>query len=139
MKTCTQCGLVKELELFGSYKYKNEERRRAACTDCRNVRQKARYRENPEIHRAYLLKQKYSMTLEDYDQMIVDQGGKCKICGTETPNCHHKRFVVDHNHATNEVRGLLCSTCNTGLGNFSDNPEIILKAAQYLYTHGYYG
>ena len=43
-----------------------------------------------------------------------------------------KRLTVDHNHETNTIRGLLCSNCNTGLGMFSDNPELLIAAAEYL-------
>lgn len=138
-KTCTKCGLEKPLDAFAQYTEKGIKKHRARCNPCRNVDQKERYKQNPDVHRAYLLKQKYGLTLSDYDELIGKQEGRCAICGTDQPNCHHKRFVVDHNHHTNEVRGLLCSTCNTGLGNFFDNPETLLKAAQYLYTNGYYG
>ena len=138
-KTCTKCRVAQSIDEFGTYKRGNGDGVRAVCRTCRNTAQKERYRENPDKHRAYLYKTKYGLSIEDYDQLVEAQGGRCKICGTDTPNGHHKRFVVDHNHDTNEVRGLLCSTCNTGLGNFSDNPETLLKAAQYLYTNGYYG
>jgi hypothetical protein len=71
--------------------------------------------------------------------MVDEQDGACLICGTDTPMGHHKRFVVDHNHSSGEVRGLLCSKCNSGLGCFSDNPHTLLKAAQYLFNKGHYG
>lgn len=138
MKTCTKCGLEKELEQFQVYKSNGKEQRRARCSACRNEDQKQRYKDNPLTHRQYLLKSKYGLTLDDYDRLVEEQNGQCAICGTDKPNCHHKRFVVDHNHKTGEVRGLLCSTCNTGLGNFFDNPQILLSAAKYLFTKGHY-
>jgi len=138
-KQCTKCKITKPIEAFSEYTEKGVKKHRARCKPCRSDDQKKRYKNNPDVHRAYLLKQKYGLTLDDYDKLIEEQGGRCAICGTDQPNCHHKRFVVDHNHQTNAVRGLLCSTCNTGLGNFFDNPETLLKAAQYLYTNGYYG
>lgn len=51
---------------------------------------------------------------------------ECVICGIET------NVVVDHDHATGEVRGGLCANCNLGLGHFKDNPELLRLAALYL-------
>jgi hypothetical protein len=51
----------------------------------------------------------------------------CQICGTNL-----KPFHIDHDHKTNEIRGLLCRACNHGLGNFKDNPKLLIKAANYL-------
>ena len=138
MKQCTQCGATKELTEFGNYTYKGETRKRAACKSCKNEQQNKRYREAPEVHREYLYQKKYGISIQEYDELLASQNGCCKICGTDTPN-GQGRFVIDHNHATGEVRGLLCSTCNTGLGNFFDNPEFLKKAATYLETEGNYG
>ncbi len=62
-----------------------------------------------------------------YSELFERQGGKCGICHT-----HMKRPVLDHNHATMEVRGLLCQSCNIGLGQFQDNPQILKMALDYL-------
>ena len=76
--------------------------------------------------RAQHLKQRYGITLVDYDQMLEEQDCKCKICGAKD------KLVVDHCHDRGHVRGLLCQNCNTGLGMFKDTPEIMIKAAEYL-------
>jgi hypothetical protein len=138
-KTCTKCELEKPLKEFSQYTEKGIKKHRARCKLCRSEDQKNRYKQNPDVHRAYLLKQKYGITLDDYDELIEKQGGKCAICGTDKPNGHHKRFVVDHNHETGEVRGLLCNNCNSALGYFQDNPDIIAKGFVYLHLNGYYG
>lgn len=82
---------------------------------------------------------KYGITKEQYNQMLQDQGGVCKIC-SEPPtgfwkNNVPKKLCVDHDHSTNKVRGLLCDSCNVGLGKFRDNIEILSKAVGYL-GHG---
>lgn len=72
----------------------------------------------------------YGLTLEDYDAIFRAQGGVCAICSEK---CRQNALLsVDHDHSTGAVRGLLCHTCNTGLGMFSDDPDILRKAIEYL-------
>ena len=79
---------------------------------------------------AWFLK-KYGLTPTDFEQMRQSQGGKCAICGVIPKG----RLAVDHCHATGEVRQLLCSTCNSGLGMFKDNKEFLKSAISYLERH----
>jgi len=72
---------------------------------------------------------KYGLTPEQYAQMLEQQEGSCAICG-EAPT--GKRLAIDHCHTTGEVRGLLCSTCNTGLGSFKDSTDLLHSAVKYL-------
>ena len=58
--------------------------------------------------------------------MLAEQGGVCAIC-REAPAEH-----VDHDHATERVRGLLCFNCNGALGQFRDRPDLMLRAIMYL-------
>ena len=74
------------------------------------------------------LKSKYDITPEQYDVMVIEQGGQCAIC-QEIPD--HILFV-DHDHSTNYIRGLLCSRCNLLLGQARDDPHILREAARYL-------
>lgn len=81
------------------------------------------YRNREEIisrSRGYRLKYMYSISEEDYQRMFNEQVGVCKICG-RPPYEHGKNkksivLHIDHDHSTNEVRGLLCSRCNGALG-----------------------
>lgn len=74
------------------------------------------------------------MTLEWYERKLADQKGVCAICGRppEAERNHHPLLAIDHNHATNRPRGLLCFRCNSGLGHFESNPELLLTAYDYL-------
>lgn len=75
------------------------------------------------------IKRKFGITPDEYYVLWCAQDSKCLICQVKT-----HRLLVDHNHSTGEIRGLLCSCCNSGLGFFKDDPEIITRAAEYLHT-----
>jgi hypothetical protein len=77
--------------------------------------------------RKYALKKKYNITLEEYNSMAHSQENKCAICGDISG-----KLCVDHDHKTGEVRGLLCTNCNTSLGKFKDSIEILKNAISYL-------
>ena len=78
------------------------------------------------------LKRKYGLTLEDYERMFRAQDGRCKLCGKREKKA---MLPVDHNHFTKKVRALLCRKCNTGLGQFDDDPKLLRKAAAYIEEH----
>ena len=125
-KTCIKCGIEKPSSEF--------ELGRNACKECRKE-----YHKTNQVARRWKYQNKYGITLEDYDEMLNQQNGCCAICGSNDPGGPGKRFVVDHNHQTKEVRGLLCNSCNRALGYFQDSPSILSKALNYLRTNGYYG
>lgn len=80
--------------------------------------------------RAVALK-KYGLTIEQFDELIKSQDGKCLIC-EEVLKVGIGGCAVDHDHTTKRVRGLLCRLCNVGVGHFRDNPAMLRKAAEYL-------
>ena len=95
---------------------------------------------NRDRFKGYDLKRDYGISLEAYTEMLVKQQGLCAICGTangseRSNNNGRKVLGVDHNHATGAIRGLLCARCNAGLGNFQENPEWLVKAAEYLESY----
>lgn len=101
-----------------------ERLRRAANRDAINARRREQL--TPERRREHLLRQKYGLTVEAEQRMRVVQNNACAIC--EEPRELH----VDHDHASGQVRGLLCPSCNNGLGRFRDDPERLERAANYL-------
>jgi hypothetical protein len=72
----------------------------------------------------------YGLTWDEYSEVLRHQGGVCAICGQR--NQIGRRLYVDHDHQTNQVRGLLCHLCNTALGHLRDDPAIARHAADYL-------
>jgi hypothetical protein len=88
------------------------------CTPCSHKRARASF-----------LRTQYGMTESDYEQMYREQEGLCAIC--KNPR-RRRRLFVDHDHQTGRVRGLLCPTCNGGLGKLGDSEEGLLRALAYL-------
>lgn len=107
MKKCPKCGKVLPDNMFAPHtKY---------CRICR---------------RDYDWQYRYGISAEQYLELYENQNGKCKICGKSLPD--DKYLCVDHDKNTGEIRGLLCSDCNRGLGCFNDDTEIMEKAISYL-------
>jgi hypothetical protein len=80
-------------------------------------------------HRRVHLKALYGITPEQVAELEKQQNGLCAICQKQKP------LVVDHNHETNKVRGLLCVTCNFALGGFCESVPFLAAAAVYLMEH----
>lgn len=74
---------------------------------------------------------KYGIDSFDFNAMLIEQGGVCKICGKPETG-KRKRLSVDHCHKTGVIRGLLCNTCNLAIGWFNHDPELIRAALRYL-------
>jgi hypothetical protein len=83
-----------------------------------------------DYYRKTSLRAKYGMSMDDYAALIAKQKGVCAICG-QPPN-GKGALHVDHDHATGAIRGLLCLTCNAGLGSFRDDPALLGRAVRYL-------
>lgn len=91
----------------------------------------------PEQVRAHDLWKNYRIRVDEYERMKVDQGNACAICArsfndANVQGSHPANCVVDHCHTTGKVRGLLCPSCNLGIGKFNDCPDTLKKAATYL-------
>lgn len=77
---------------------------------------------------------KYKITLNDYNQMCINQNNSCGIC-TKSEQELGKKLAVDHCHTTGKVRGLLCSKCNAALGFMYEHIQSIKNMILYLEKH----
>lgn len=94
------------------------------CADCAAVQATSSRKGNLK---------KYGITPADYDRMLDEQGGVCAICRREgSVEMYGRLMAVDHCHDTGRVRGLLCTACNTSIGQMQDDPNRLMAAAAYL-------
>ena len=128
-KSCKDCLETKPLSEFTRSSL-GRLGRRTRCRICESAYSVSRY---TALHakkcRSRALKRKYGISAADFTKMEADQGGGCLICGGVNKS---GPLHVDHSHVSGEIRGLLCSGCNQGLGSFQDSPELCEKAAEYL-------
>lgn len=80
-----------------------------------------------------ILYSRYGLTMDDYESILASQKGVCAICGMPPGR---RPLSVDHCHDTGAVRGLLCHSCNTGIGFLKDSVDLLKKAAKYLNKKG---
>lgn len=91
-----------------------------------NAYERARRATNPAAFRATRLKTRYGIDHDGYAELYRSQGGLCALCK------EYAAVDVDHCHQTGRVRGLLCRSCNVGLGQFGDSVEALERAISYL-------
>ena len=100
---------------------------------CANNKERAK-----ELVRHAILKQKYGISKDEYEELVVKQDGLCAICRKppkqyiSTHGARYRYLVVDHNHITGKIRGLLCHKCNIALGSLGDDLELFEKAVSYV-------
>lgn len=140
---CCTCKQEKPLDAF-----RNERKRKngksSQCRLCRaewyqnnlaRERERGRnwHKENPERSKRntqdFKLRKNFGITIEQYEQMLLEQQNLCAICQSPSEG---QALGVDHNHHTGQVRALLCSQCNFGLGHFKENPALLHAAVAYL-------
>lgn len=91
------------------------------------------YHKNNKIKiRNYQLKRNYGITLDEYNKMLVSQNHRCAICEVDEVHAGKNGLYVDHNHETNQVRGLLCPKCNFLIGLAQENTSVLQEAIEYL-------
>jgi hypothetical protein len=103
---------------------------RASCADCKTEKPtRTNVERNHGSTRNNHLKRRYGLTEAQVAERIEAQSGLCAICRAK-PAEH-----VDHCHLTGDVRGILCFTCNVGLGSFGDSDHLMRLAADYVQGH----
>lgn len=152
---CTRCKIDKDYSFFEKFP-RNKSGYASHCRSCKNEAAKKRaklpknkekgrirssiYRkQNPEAFKlgvklSSYKKQGIKITKEEYKNLYDMQNGYCAICGNHR-SYQKKDLSLDHCHNTKKVRGFLCDNCNTGIGKFKDNIDIMLKAIQYIIKH----
>lgn len=131
MKKCSKCKTTKSLSDFAK-RNALKDGRRSQCKECDH-----RYRiANQDEVREYHYQNRYGISLSDYNLKLEEQNHCCAICGTkESNNERMKRLVVDHNHTTGQVRGLLCHSCNVALGAVKEQEDILMACISYLKSY----
>jgi hypothetical protein len=137
-KICTKCNQEKTISCFSPGK-NYADGYKTGCKECNNTWTRNWYDNNQEeIKQKYSyeknknqkLKRIFGISYDEYLNMLAAQNNCCAICGTDTPGA--RAFAVDHCHDTGKIRGLLCSKCNTGIGNLKDDIDLLKRAIQYL-------
>jgi hypothetical protein len=128
---CNKCSEAKEISEFPRHRlclYGVEH----VCKACKLDRRREFAALYPERAKDVDLKGHYGITLADYHELHRKQQAKCAICGTSD-----EKLVVDHNHTTGQVRGLLCHLCNAMVGCARENIDILTQAIAYLYAEAH--
>ena len=123
-RECTECGEFKPAHQYSLEKDKRAFGGIAMRSKCRPCNETIKYKS--------FIKRTYGITYEDYEKMLDNQKGCCAICKSRISSARTSRLYVDHCHSTMKVRGLLCSSCNHGLGLFKDSPSLMKRAINYL-------
>lgn len=140
MKTCSRCKETKPLDKFGPDK-RGIQGRHSWCRKCVNA-----YRQTPgqvarvqarlatprgkHLQRDTKLRLNYGSSVSEWETLFLLQGGRCPGC--DRVLARDRTTHMDHDHASNAVRGLLCESCNLALGHAKDNPETLEGLARYL-------
>lgn len=123
-RECVACRRFLPATEF-AFKNKDCQRRQSRCRPCMKE-----YNEHNGVWD--LLYSRHRITKTQYTAIYEHQMGRCAICGTVKSGVGQNKLYVDHNHNTGVVRGLLCMSCNTALGHFRDNRELLVRAVDYL-------
>lgn len=130
LRKCKDCGLEahskEDLDLFVKGSGREKYGHRNKCRSCNAKIKKINYGSR------YHSQSRYGISYEEYNKRMATSVC-CEICGKED------NLVYDHNHTTKEFRGVLCRSCNAGLGHLKDSPIVLENALAYLLERGHYG
>lgn len=120
---CKSCAKI----YAAKYRAANKEKAQASSKASYNKNREAHLKRMKERH----FEREYGLLKFEYELLFVKQNNSCAICGKVSGKGSDK-LVVDHDHETGQVRGLLCRLCNTSLGGFKDNKDLLKQAINYL-------
>lgn len=138
-KKCSMCKQEKTIDMFGTWEHKEVVKPKCRCRKCEANANKMWRESHPEEQkertRSSVLKRKYGITDDIYNKMLMLQDSKCAICGKTygyIANGVECRLGIDHDHSDGSIRGLLCASCNIGIGNFYHNKKLLETAIIYI-------
>ncbi len=134
MKRCTICHRSKRLALFGPDKYAPDGIN-YRCRSCNRKKGLVWKRNHPEEAGRTELARKYGITPQQRRDLLAKQENRCAICRAQfkSPKDTHTDHV--HDSKPPRVRGILCFSCNLGLGHFHDCEVVLQAAAEYIHQH----
>ena len=141
MKVCAGCKEEKEFSEFYERGGNRKGTYYSYCKKCDKDRRE-KYKKTDSYKKSQregTLRRRYGISINDYERMLEEQGGTCALCPI-TPEENGRALAVDHDHSCCPgrnscgecLRALLCDPHNKALGFFDDNPELLIKAAEYL-------
>jgi dCMP deaminase len=148
LRKCRTCGKDLSIDKTGDYCniqcFNSRERNifEEKCEICQSkyvykVRRKNQWCQSC-IQYGRQIKHFYGITLLQYIDILTKQNGCCAVCKINKAGYKGKRLSVDHNHKTNEVRGLLCDDCNNAIGKLKDDMILAKNALDYSIDSEYY-
>ena len=140
-KYCSKCLTIKSIFDF-SFDKSSKDGRAYWCKKCASTNSRLNHRRRVAAgdieyirgKRNGYIRNRHSISLEEYEVKLKAQDSKCKICLFDLPS-DGPLTHLDYNHTTGKLRDFLCTNCNRGLGHFQDNKELLMKAAAYLDSH----
>jgi|SRR3989304_6781819 len=131
-KICTKCKIEKPKSEFYKNKSHNDGLQSNCKICCENANKEWKKTTHGKISKRNChLKYQYGISIEDYNDMLRNQDGRCAICGTDKPGGNFTSFHIDHKHETGKIRGLLCMSCNRLLGLYEMGKNIDKWANKY--------
>lgn len=134
-RLCSKCGSPYHAEWRKNHREDSRRKQRERYEGCSEAWVK---------RRVYNIKRSLGLWADPKDipklvELWEERPTNCELCGRpEAENQQNRALNMDHCHATNTFRGFLCGQCNNGIARFSDNPELMRKAAEYVKRGGYY-
>lgn len=138
-RVCSVCKMLKPVTLFVGHP-DQESFLPDVCKHCSDQDRKSKNKANSMRVSLKSRLKKFNLTIEGYELLLAKQNNLCAICNLpERVSARGRkrmlRFAVDHDHKSGKVRGLLCASCNQGIGKFDEDTERMLRAIQYILKH----